>query len=190
MESFKAEKVGRVGVLRELDHIQASIRTVLSNVREILHEIRMDETSVEDMRRSLNVLSSRLETSAGVIVNISVANDWPTDLHPHAVTDLVRIVEEAAHNSVIHGAPSQIWIDLDVTPEYLTASVRDDGRGKVGGVARPGLGIRGMRERAGLLGGALRIDSEIGKGTRTVVEIPRLWPHPAGSENLVQANTA
>lgn len=179
MEVFKAEQVGRAGVLRELDRIQTSIRSVLANVRDIVHDIRMDETNADDMLRSLTVLGERLESSAGVNVNVSVAQDWPRDLRPRAAVNLLRIVEEAAHNSVIHGAPSQVWIDLKVTPEALTVSVRDDGRGMIGGVASPGLGIRGMRERAGLLGGALKIDSEVGKGTETVLEIPRLRAQPA-----------
>ena len=191
MELFKAEQVGRAGVLKELDRIQTSIRVVIANVREIVHEIRMDETTVEDMRRNLKVLAERLESSARVDVSVTVDHDWPSDLQPRAVIDLVRIVEEAAHNSVIHGAPSKIWIDLAVTQDYLTASVRDDGRGMVGGVASAGLGIRGMRERAGLLGGALKIDSEIGKGTRTVVEIPRLRTQPAGEAlGLIEAHSA
>jgi signal transduction histidine kinase len=181
MEVFKAEQVGRAGVLRELDRIQTSIRTVLANVRDIVHDIRMDQTNAEDMLRSLTVLGERLESSAGVNVQVSVDQDWPTDLRPRAAVNLLRIVEEAAHNSVIHGAPSQVWIELKVTPEHLKVSVRDDGRGMVGGVASPGLGIRGMRERAGLLGGALKIDSEFGKGTETVLEIPRLRPQPGGA---------
>jgi len=174
MEIFKAEQVGRAGVLRELDRIQGSIRTVLSNVRDIVHDIRMDETNADDMLRSLTLLGERLESSAGVNVNVSVAQDWPVDLRPRAAVNMLRIVEEAAHNSVIHGAPSQVWIELKVTPEHLKVSIRDDGRGMVGGIASPGLGIRGMRERAGLLGGALKIDSEVGRGTETVLEIPRL----------------
>src|SRR2546427_11270227 len=40
MEIFKADQVGREGVLRELDRMQTSIRGVLANVRGILHDIR------------------------------------------------------------------------------------------------------------------------------------------------------
>lgn len=174
MEVFKGEQVGRAGVLRELDRIQGSIRSVLSNVREIVHDIRMDKATAEDMRRSLKGLAERLAGSAAVTVNVSVSQDWPSDLEPRATLDLVRILEEAAHNSVIHGAPSTVWIELNVTSEHLMASVRDDGRGMRGGIMSPGLGIRGMRERAGLLGGALKINSEVGRGTETVVEIPLL----------------
>ena len=190
MEIFKGEQVGRAGVLSELDRIQSSIRTVLANVREIVHDIRMDEATVDDMRKSLAFLAERLETSARINVNVSVAHDWPSDLRPREAIHLLRIVEEAAHNSVVHGSPSQLWIELKVSPDHLTASVRDDGRGMVTGIAAPGLGIRGMRERAGLLGGALKIDSEIGKGTETVIEIPRLRAEPPATPALAAAHTA
>ncbi len=173
MEIFKADQVGREGVLRELDRMQGSIRGVLANVRGILHDIRKDTATAEDLRPSLQGLATRLASSCGAVVSVSVAQDWPDDLHPSAVVDLIRILEEAAHNSAIHGAPTTIWIDLSVKELILTASVRDDGRGMIGGLTSPGLGIRGMHERANLLGGTLRISSELGKGTQTVLEMPR-----------------
>jgi two-component system, NarL family, sensor histidine kinase UhpB len=173
MELFKAEQVGREGVLKELDRIQGSIRRVLANVRGILHEARQDLATGDDLRPALKGLAERLSASCGAVVTVSVAQDWPNDLHPAGLVDLIRILEEAAHNSAIHGAPSTIRIELSATPDMLTASVHDDGRGMIGGLSSPGLGIRGMRERASLLGGTLKITSEIGKGTGTVLEIRR-----------------
>jgi two-component system, NarL family, sensor histidine kinase UhpB len=173
MEMFKADQVGRVGVLREVDRMQASIRRVLANVRGILHEVRKDTATIDDLRPSLKALAERLAESCGAVVTVSVAQDWPDELHPAAAVDLIRILEEAAHNSAIHGAPTAIWIELSANPDVLTARVRDDGRGMISGITSPGLGIRGMRERASLLGGVLKITSEIGKGTETVLEIPR-----------------
>ena len=179
MELFKADQVGREGVLRELDRMQTSIRTVLANVRGILHDIRNDTATAEEIRPALKALAERLAGSCRAEVRVALADDWPDDLHPGAVVDLLRILEEAAHNSAIHGAPKTIWIDLKVNEYTLTASVRDDGRGMVGGLSAPGLGIRGMRERAGMLGGTLKINSELGTGTETVLEIPRPEPAPA-----------
>jgi two-component system, NarL family, sensor histidine kinase UhpB len=172
MELFKAEQVGREGVLRELDRMQTSIRGVLANVRGILHDVRKDQTSAADLRLALKELAGRLATSAGAIVTVFVAQDWPDDLRAGDVVNVIRIVEEAAHNSVIHAAASAISIELASHEDELSVTVRDDGRGTVSGITSPGLGIRGMRERAGLLGGTLEIKSEIGGGTEIRLLIP------------------
>ena len=66
MELFKADQVGREGVLRELDRMQVSIRTVLANVRGILHDIRKDTATAEDLRPALKALAERLAGAQGL----------------------------------------------------------------------------------------------------------------------------
>src|SRR2546422_10756818 len=58
MEIFKADQVGREGVLRELDRMQTSIRAVLANVRGILHDIRHATVRSEAMRTSFQGLTT------------------------------------------------------------------------------------------------------------------------------------
>jgi two-component system sensor histidine kinase DegS len=72
--------------------------------------------------------------------------------------------------------------DADLILEFdvgrITISVKDKGIGfnppkSVGELARSGkLGLAGMRERALLLGGDMKIESEPGKGTTITVEAP------------------
>ena len=55
----------------------------------------------------------------------------------------------------------------------LRAIVSDDGIGlRQAGTSHQGLGLIGMRERIERAGGALRIQSRPGRGTRLVAEIP------------------
>jgi signal transduction histidine kinase len=49
--------------------------------------------------------------------------------------------------------------------------VTDDGKG-FGVVTDDGIGLAGMRERAGMLGGTLRIDSAPGRGTTIDLSVP------------------
>src|SRR5437773_1196822 len=95
MEIFKAEQVGREGVLRELDRMQTSIRGVLSNVRGILHDIREDTATAEDLRPASQGLATRLAASCGAVVSVSIVQDWRNDLHPPAVLDLIRSLAQA-----------------------------------------------------------------------------------------------
>ena len=188
MESFKADQVGREGVLRELDRMQASIRSVLANVRGILHDMRKDEMSTADLRDGLQRLAERLGLSGGTVVTVSIAENWPDDLRTGDVVDVIRIVEEAAHNALIHAAASKIDIELTGDERGLVVVVRDDGRGTVSGVTSPGLGIRGMRERAALLGGTLELKSEMRGGTEVRLVLP--WREPRTERHLALAQPA
>jgi signal transduction histidine kinase len=53
--------------------------------------------------------------------------------------------------------------------------VRDDGRGfdvRRAEERRPGMGLFSMRERVGLVNGALTVDSAPGRGTRILATVP------------------
>jgi two-component system, NarL family, sensor histidine kinase UhpB len=83
---------------------------------------------------------------------------------------LYRVAQEALTNSAKHAGASSITIDLDQGPSEVTLSVRDDGKGfdpaQVRGVDADGagLGLFGMAERVGLVGGGLLIWSAPGSG--------------------------
>jgi len=92
-------------------------------------------------------------------------------------TCVYRVVQEALHNCEKHSGASKVRVSVRQFPNWLAAEVEDDGRGfRAGGNRIPprdaGLGLLGMRERAGIAGGALTIDSAPGAGTRIALRIP------------------
>jgi signal transduction histidine kinase len=100
------------------------------------------------------------------------------DLLPDSVkTCVYRVVQEALHNCEKHSGASKVCVSVRQFPGCLVAEVEDNGRGfRPGGKRIPqmgaGLGLLGMRERAGIAGGALAIDSAPGAGTRIGLRIP------------------
>lgn len=92
-------------------------------------------------------------------------------------TCVYRIVQEALHNCEKHAAPTRVHVRVCQEPEQLTLEVQDDGVGfeldsKGAPVRAVGLGLLGMRERAAMLGGALRMISAPGHGTTLRVALP------------------
>jgi len=68
-------------------------------------------------------------------------------------------------------------VELVEDPRSLMLTVQDDGLGMQadrlnGSEGDDRLGIRGMRERAGLIGGELDITSAAGQGTRVTLTVP------------------
>jgi signal transduction histidine kinase len=90
-----------------------------------------------------------------------------------------RVVQEALRNVERHADASRAQVTLDFTGSELVIEVTDDGRGSAAigrggrrGAADPGLGLRGMRERAKLLKGTLGIVSSPGRGTTVRLAVP------------------
>ena len=91
---------------------------------------------------------------------------------PHEVeVELLRIVREALANVRRHSRARHVNIAAGASGGKLWAEVSDDGRGFNPSKVNGGMGILGMRERAGAVGGKLKIRSELGEGTTVSFEL-------------------
>jgi signal transduction histidine kinase len=86
----------------------------------------------------------------------------------------MRIVQEALSNVRKHAHANQVWIDCIERDGDLYLEVQDDGDGffpeDVSGTSRHGL--RGMRERADLIGADFQIINQVGQGTKINIRLP------------------
>lgn len=89
-------------------------------------------------------------------------------------TAAYRIVQEALNNVARHGATFSAAVRCLVEGEELFIEIRDSGVGFNPRTIPPHTtsGLRGMQERARLLGGLMRIESEPGKGTIIAARLP------------------
>jgi len=98
------------------------------------------------------------------------AKDLPSALPPDLTIACFRVAQEALTNVVRHAQARHVWIELSQSDSALELAVRDDGVGfEVGptqqeAFRRGRLGLLGMAERTQLLGGALHVESEPGRG--------------------------
>ena len=89
-------------------------------------------------------------------------------------TAIYRIVQEALLNVTRHARATGARVVLEKRANRLIVMVEDDGVGfdPIASTANGRLGLVGMQERAGALGGRLEIESAPGRGTRLCVEVP------------------
>ncbi len=175
LENFKAEQVGREGVLRQMDSLQSATRDVLNNLRAMLYELRgatgVEEGFIEAVRLQVERFQQRTQIAADLVV----LPGWPTRLPSGAALNLYRIIEEALTNARQHSAARSVHVVLQAHRENeLSVTVADDGRGLEPEDTGPtGMGMVGMRERALFLGAQLRVETVVGSGTTVAVILPR-----------------
>ena len=178
IERLKRSKPGDRALTQELADLQESLREILVDVRGLLNDLRGTGEGQDDLVNTIRQrLGPRFERQFGVQVRVHVTRDWPTQLAAMVNQNLLRIVQEAMTNAVLHGGAGVIRVDLKSYPRgQLGVVVSDDGTWADGAGAFPeGHGILGMRERTKLLGGDLLIlRSDRGTTVKAVIPRPRV----------------
>ena len=145
---------------REMDDVSGVARDALSQVRRAVSGIRAAGLAAE-------LASARLLLeSDGVHFSYELEE---VALSAEQETVLALAVREAVTNIQRHARAAGASVSLRSAGQQLSLRIDDDGRG---GAIVPGNGLCGMRERIESLGGRLRVDADLGKGTRVEVTLP------------------
>ncbi len=101
----------------------------------------------------------------------------PRNLHPILRDEVYRIIGEAMRNAFRHAAAQRIEVEIRYDGQQFRLRVRDNGKGidpkLISDDGREGhFGLRGIRERAKLIGGKLTVWSELDAGTEVELSIP------------------
>ena len=77
-----------------------------------------------------------------------------------------------------HAGATRVWVTFSSRGDALEITIADDGKGIPAGeeTKQESLGLLGMRERAEMLGGRLRVDANPAGGTRVTATLP--WRVP------------
>jgi two-component system sensor histidine kinase UhpB len=182
------DEVGQVltGVLLQLDSIataggdreadvaetKRAVRGALEEVRRIARELRPEMLEQLGLVSALTELSRRFADQSGVRVRPSFAEGLPR-LSGAAELAVYRVAQESLTNVARHAGASAVDVSLQPGVGSVVLRVSDNGRGISEDVDVIGHGgLRGMRERALLLGGALAVKPGHGGGTEVRLEVP------------------
>ncbi|CAN5242771.1 sensor histidine kinase [soil metagenome] len=114
---------------------------------------------------ALQRLGERFEREAGIQVLVSA--DLHDDVDRDTQVVLLRCAQEGLANVRKHAAAAHARVELTVDDLTATVRVIDDGQGFAPDEAAPGFGLRGLRDRLGLVGGELTVDGTPGATTLT-----------------------
>ena len=139
------------GQLREeVREVRDAVRASLEDVRRIAVELRPEALEDLGLASALAVLCERFGERSGLRVVEHISPDLPP-LSTEAELVVYRVAQEALTNVARHSSTDRADLTLTARDGQLRLAVRDRGCG-LGADQTPGSGIRGMRERAGLVG--------------------------------------
>ena len=154
----------------ELRETQETTRASLDDVRRIARQLRPEALDDLGLVPALVALATTFAERTGLPVYRHLSEDLPC-LSAEAELALFRVAQESLTNAARHSGTSHVELWLESSRDDVVLRVRDHGRGLDG--ARAGSGIRGMRERALLIGGDLTLASAAGGGgTEVRLRIP------------------
>jgi two-component system NarL family sensor kinase len=158
-----------------------SIRRAMGLTRTTLEEARHSVTSLRSaplagggLLGALRMLPGEIAAATGARVPVTIEHDVGAAALPVPLENgAYHIVREALTNAARHAGATAVEVRVEERDGRLQLEVSDDGTGfDVARVPADRFGLLGMRERAHLLGGELRIDSAPGRGTTLVADLP------------------
>jgi two-component system CheB/CheR fusion protein len=164
----------------ELSQHAERLRDLAGNLGKELHAVavRLRPKALDDFGLAVALQSYVEDWSSTSQISAEIHTRVDERRLPEAVqTTLYRMVQEALTNIARHSGATHVSVVLERRGGQVIAVIEDNGRGFDPAVlddpARTaGLGLRGIRERAALLGGTVEIESGSGSGTTIFVRLP------------------
>jgi signal transduction histidine kinase len=163
------------GLMVQAQAAAAHIREICNDLHPTYLQNPLGRTLQDSMARVAGQYSH-------IVVSFTVYGDEPGKLPDEVKIACKQVLEQALRNACDHSIPSQVTATLRFNPgSVVTLEIADDGRGftppPVHAWRTQGHhGLANMRERADLVGGALRVQSHPGQGTRISLTIPLADP--------------
>jgi two-component system sensor histidine kinase UhpB len=149
--------------------VQDEVRASLEDLRRIAIELRPEALDDLGLVSALAVLAQRFAERSTLDVVEHIAPGLPR-LTPEIELVIYRVAQEALTNVARHSGSDQAELTLDTDDGRLVLTVRDHGQGLPAGHA-PGTGLRGMRERASLIGAKLEITNSSPSGCEVRLDV-------------------
>ena len=158
-----------------IDHAAKAI----TEGRDAVQGLRSSTIEKNNLALAISALGAELAADgSGLRPAFHVAVEGETrELHPILRDEIYKIAAEALRNAFRHAQAGRVEVEIRYDTEQFRLRVRDDGKGidpkVLANQGREGhYGLRGMPERAALIGGKLAVWSEVGAGTEVELRLP------------------
>jgi two-component system sensor histidine kinase UhpB len=165
----QAIRIAPESVRPQLREVRETARGSLEEARRISARLRPEALDDLGLLSALGVLVDRLSEQTGLPIETAFPSSLPV-LDPESELVLYRVAQEALTNAMRHAGADRVLLTLAAEDTRIRLVVQDDGVGLNGAPA--GSGLRGMRERAMLIGARLSVRDRPGGGVEVGIDVP------------------
>jgi signal transduction histidine kinase len=162
----------------DLQEVREIAQSTLNNIRSLsqaLHPVLLEEAGLES---TLDWYIPTVERQTGLVLHYEKSGERFA-VETSAGVQIYRVLQEALNNVSRHSGAKEAWIRLRFQTAEFELEVEDHGKGLAPAEGQTGIGLVAMRERAELLGGAVKVSAlgvvapANGTGTLVRLRIPR-----------------
>jgi two-component system NarL family sensor kinase len=157
-----------------LERALATTRASLEEARRSVLDLRTMPLAGTPLPEALAALGRTFTAEHGIRVRVRASGPELAALPLRVEAELYRIAQEALTNVQRHAGATEVLLTLRAQAGRIAIAIRDNGTGltSAAGAVGDSFGLVGMRERARLLGGTLRVESQPARGTTIRASIP------------------
>jgi two-component system sensor histidine kinase UhpB len=171
---LRSETIARRGppaLQGDLEELREEARRGAEDVRSIAQRLRPEALDELGLPAALTALTATLGRQPGLHIERAIEPGLALSAEEELV--IYRVAQEALTNVVRHARASRVTLTLGRDRDAVVLAVTDDGIGLPRSARGDWTGVRGMRERALLIGAELAVRAVPPRGTEVRLRIPR-----------------
>jgi signal transduction histidine kinase len=172
------DRQSRSGLDSQVQRLQELATQTARDLQRVAVELRPAALDDLGLVKAIRAFTETWSTRYGIEVDFEARQYQPAGISSEIETILYRIIQEALNNVAKHSGATYVAVVLRRTAKHVHAFIEDDGRGFDARVASQSgngsghLGLLGIQERLGLVGGSLKLESAPECGATLIVRIP------------------
>jgi two-component system, NarL family, sensor histidine kinase UhpB len=159
------------GVEAELAEVKRLVNQAMDELLKLARQLRPSALDDHGLTSAISSQVRRFSAQTGIRADVRMNGD-AVELESDQEIAAYRFAQEALSNVAQHAGATHVEVEMSVNGHALELSVRDDGRGFDPEAESPGIGLKGMAERARLVGAQLQVESKPGGGTALTLQVP------------------
>jgi signal transduction histidine kinase len=178
LKSLLDDNVRSSKLRRQVQPLQELATQTARDLHRVAVELRPAALDDLGLVKAIRNLVETWSKRCRIVVDLEAGQYDPAGISSEIETTLYRIIQEALNNVAKHSGATRVALVLRRTADHVHAIIEDDGRvfdARVVSSSGNGsgrLGLLGIQERLGVVGGSLKLESAAECGTTLIVHIP------------------